>query len=866
MKHYTGLAFLFTKNDFMPDTADDASTADEWYTKFKEHKFEALYEWGFQELPDQVHPSALFLHRLAEAYLDTLTACSELEVARDQLMISVAQETWEKMEAEIPFVLGSEFITYEWVTNIFHNLHQVFQREIKAYTGSVKLYLAEKNQNLRVPERIFFHLVESKDENFPFAFMATYATKDQDGAIRHMPLRYALEEYKQDKEHLLRLLSCLNQAAKCCTFLSSLMEHGELFHPLRLDAKEAYELLCHTKEFETCGIMCRIPNWWRKKYASVSVTMKMGEQKPSLLGFDSILSITPELTVNGVALSEDDVQQLLMQSEGLAFLKGKWVEVNHQKLQALLKQMEKKKRVDITLMDAIRSNLQEKGDPDNGIQISNGKWLNTFLYQLRYPKQQKDHPLPHTVCATLRPYQKIGYDWLNQMHQYGFGACLADDMGLGKTLQVLCFLEQLRCENPQSRVLLIVPASLLANWEREAHKFTPDLDFHILHGKGSALLEKELQEEPAFLTVTTYGMSVKLKGLCKLEWDCIVLDEAQAIKNPLTKQTKAIKQLKGHMRIAMSGTPIENDLSNLWSLFDFLNKGLLGSANEFKTFTKKLTTHPQGYQKLKAMIAPFILRRLKTDKSIIHDLPQKVEVDDYVNLSKQQVVLYRQLVADMETKILSAEGIEKRGLVLATLTKLKQICNHPDQYMGEQGYAPKNSGKFELLKEICETIYEKRERVLIFTQYKEIIPYLSAYLTKLFHQEGFIIHGGTPVKKRMKIVEQFQQEAYVPYIILSLKAAGTGLNLTAANHVIHFDRWWNPAVEDQATDRAFRIGQHKNVMVHKLISKGTIEEKIDQLIKSKTKLSRQVIGSGTETWINDLDDQALMNLLRLDVR
>ena len=361
-------------------------------------------------------------------------------------------------------------------------------------------------------------------------------------------------------------------------------------------------------------------------------------------------------------------------------------------------------------------------------------------------------------------------------------------------------------------------------------------------------------------------MAAKLSCLKDEEWDCIILDEAQAIKNPLTKQTRALKGLKGAMRIAMTGTPIENDLSNLWSLFDFLNKGLLGTATGFKAFVKRLEEHPEGYQKLKAMIAPFMLRRLKTDKTIIADLPEKLESDEYVTLSKQQVVLYRKLIADMEEKIKESEGMERRGIVLSTITKLKQICNHPDQYLREESYRIKDSGKLEMLKEICETIYEKRERVLVFTQYKEIIPYLHATLAKIFHQEGYVLHGGTPVKKRSEIVAAFQQEAYVPYIVLSLKAAGTGLNLTAANHVIHFDRWWNPAVENQATDRAFRIGQKKNVIVHKLISKGTVEEKIDELIKSKVELSQQVIGDGKETWITEMNNEELMNLLRLDAR
>lgn len=315
----------------------------------------------------------------------------------------------------------------------------------------------------------------------------------------------------------------------------------------------------------------------------------------------------------------------------------------------------------------------------------------------------------------------------------------------------------------------------------------------------------------------------------------------------------------------MTGTPIENDLTNLWSLFDFLNKGLLGTSSEFRDFSKKLSDDKQGYQKLKGIVSPFILRRVKTDKNVIADLPEKLEQTEYISLSKKQTVLYRKQVSELE-RILSDEQskMQRRGAVLAAILKLKQICNHPDQFLGQTAFDPSESGKFAMLKEICETIYEKRERVLIFTQYREITEQLAQYLEKIFHRKGLIIHGGVPAKKRSKLVDEFNGENYVPFMVLSVKAGGTGLNLTAANHVIHFDRWWNPAVEDQATDRAFRIGQKNNVLVHKLVSKGTVEEKIDELIKSKRELSYNIIGSDGEKWITEMSDRELLKLLRLE--
>ena len=386
----------------------------------------------------------------------------------------------------------------------------------------------------------------------------------------------------------------------------------------------------------------------------------------------------------------------------------------------------------------------------------------------------------------------------------------------------------------------------------------------LLHGKTAPALTKIFQKQQSFLTITTYGMASRIKELQDVEWDCVVLDEAQAIKNPGTKQTREIKKLKSRMRIIMTGTPIENDLTNLWSLFDFLNKGLLGSSKEFHDYCKQLNEHPEGYMKLKTMVSPFMLRRVKTDKSIISDLPEKLETVDYITLTKKQIVLYRKVVADMERLIEETEGIKRSGIVLTTIMKLKQICNHPDQYLGQSAYAKEESGKMQMLKELCEIIYEKRERVIVFTQFKEITEYLADFLNSVFHTEGYVLHGGTPVAKRGKIVEAFQGENYVPFLVVSVKAGGTGLNLTKANHVIHFDRWWNPAVENQATDRAFRIGQKKNVMVHKLVCEGTIEEKIDAMIESKKELAENVIGSGSDKWITELSNEELLSMLRLE--
>jgi len=857
------LELVLTAEGFVPELSAGADAEENraLLAEWKKDRWAALYHLGLRERPAGLSQSALYLYTVAEGFFRALTSLPELEVAREKAEVPLSDEDAERLLRAVPFAIGSEYIGRPWLERAYRQLNLVFTEEMGEYSGTAALYLAEQSQHLRAPERVFFHLVESKDEEFPFAFLATYATRGENGQITHVPLQYALTEYGADRAKLLELLACLNRAAEAVPLIGQFMSTGELFHPLRLTAEEAYELLKRTEELEQAGILCRVPNWWRKRTAAVSLSVSLGGKEPSRLGFDALVSVQPELAVDGVPLTREDIQALLAQTEGLALLKGRWVEVDHQRLRALLEQMRGIPDC-VTLMDALHMEL-DRPQADVGMLVTNGKWLGGLLSRLRSPEAIPAPALPASFHAALRPYQETGFTWLNYMDSLGFGACLADDMGLGKTVQVLGYLERLRSDKPEARVLLVVPASLLGNWESERARFAPMMDALVLHGKPSTALEKILEENTAFLTVTTYGMAARIEGLQKIDWDCVILDEAQAIKNPLTKQTREIKKLPARMRVAMTGTPVENDLTNLWSLFDFLNKGLLGTSKEFKAFCDGLDERPEGYARLRAMTAPFLLRRVKTDKRIIADLPEKLEMVEHVSLSKKQAVLYRKTVADMERSLEEVKGIARKGLVLGTIMKLKQICNHPDQYLGQQGFDEKDSGKLAVLRELCGTIRDKRERVLVFTQFKEITEPLAAFLTDVFGAPGYVLHGGTRVSRRSEIVDEFQGEAYVPFLVLSLKAGGTGLNLTRASHVIHFDRWWNPAVENQATDRAFRIGQTKNVMVHKLVCDGTIEEKIDELLEAKRELSEQVLGGGGEKWLTELSNAELLNMMRL---
>ncbi|MCI8586676.1 MAG: DEAD/DEAH box helicase family protein, partial [Lachnospiraceae bacterium] len=550
------LQFLFTAEGFLvdPSVQDLNPKHQRLKERFEKDKYGALYQAGLEEKPEDLSASAFFLFLVADTFFQVLTSLPELEVAREEAKAEPSEEVSQQLLDAVPFVIGSEHLTKKWIQRIFGKLTDIFREEIRSCDGTVAMYLAEKSQHLKVPERIFFHLVESKEEAYPFAFLATYATRSENGRIRHMPLEYALTEYKNQREKLLGLLSCLNQAAEVSELISGFMESGELFHPLRLTSGEAYEFLKQTEEIERTGILCRIPNWWKKKAASVSMSVRLGEEQPAMLGFDTLVSIRPRLTVDGQSLTEEDIRSLLAQTEGLAFLKGKWVEVDHEKLKKLLEEMEKNEG-EMTLMEALRLELgTAEGQEESGPVVTNGTWLSSLLMSLRNPGRIRKLSSPKSFRATLRPYQKNGYTWLNYMNQLGFGACLADDMGLGKTVQVLAYLERLRTKEKHARVLLIVPASLVGNWQKEAQKFAPSMELLVLHGKTSAVLEQMLAEHPAFLTVTTYGMASRISALQEIPWTAVILDEAQAIKNPSTRQTKEIKKLSAGMRIAMTGT------------------------------------------------------------------------------------------------------------------------------------------------------------------------------------------------------------------------------------------------------------------------------------------------------------------------
>lgn len=843
-----------------------------------------LFLLGFTSSKTSLSSSLVFWRKFAALFINTLRLSSDLEELRGDIKLPLGDDELSVLLDTAPLMTGSEYLQPEVLAAVWDNLHQSFSTNIDEFEGTVEAFIKEYSPDVHLAGRIYFHLVENKDHDVPFAFLATYSTTvGEEGESKHLPLKFALQEYSDDQARLLKLLVTVDTAAKKSSLIRQMRDSGDLFHPLAWSGQQAFIFLREIPLYEESGIVCRMPNWWKKKSANISVAITVGERVPSMVGMNALLDFRPRLMVGDTEISVDEARRLQEESEGLVFLKNKWVAVDQEKLRQALEAYDKTRQLDgdegMTLLEAMRFSMspqkelaQEHAEAISS--VSHGQWLKRVFSSLQNSGEVGTVTTGKTFKAKLRGYQQDGLNWLYTLHRLKLGGCLADDMGLGKTIQVLAFLNALKTGGVKKAPaafpsLLILPASLLSNWISEIERFYPSLPWFAahpdLHKPGQVPVLDGERLKTLDLVITTYQMVQRYTWLQENHWHYVILDEAQAIKNPGTKQTKAVKGLKAQNRIIMTGTPVENSLSDLWSLFDFVNPGLLGNLKEFGEFTKRLSSAPAGYARLRNVISPFILRRLKSDKTIISDLPEKVEMKSWAPMSKKQVVLYREVLERINRALEESEGIQRKGIILSALMKFKQLCNHPAQYLGDELFEEKESGKFQRLREVCETIYEKRERVLVFTQFKEMTEPLSRFLATIFQREGLVLHGSVPVGQRKKLIEQFQQPHYVPFLVLSLKAGGVGLNLTAANHVIHFDRWWNPAVENQATDRAFRLGQKKNVMVHKFLTKGTIEEKIDRMLTAKAKRSAEVVAATGENWITEMSNDELRDLFTLTV-
>ncbi|MEU7990989.1 DEAD/DEAH box helicase [Streptosporangium canum] len=613
------------------------------------------------------------------------------------------------------------------------------------------------------------------------------------------------------------------------------------------------------------GYGVRLPAWAGRQGLGLKLTTRAVSGDEGF-GLDRRVSFRLDVAIGDHTITGEELAGLAALRIPLVQVKGQWIELDDQQLKAALKVVEQRGGGERTVSEVIRE-VVDGGDEELPLVAVDADGLLGDLLSGEAERRLTPVGVPRTLEGTLRPYQERGLSWLSFLSDLGLGGILADDMGLGKTVSTLSLLLSERESGAHPPTLLVCPMSLVGNWQKEAARFAPSLRVYVHHG-GTRKRDDELAGavREADLVVTTYGTALRdLGALAALEWGRVVCDEAQAIKNSAAQQSRAVRSIPARTRLALTGTPVENHLSELWSIMEFCNPGLLGPAKRFRRrYQDPIETRrdENATRALKRATGPFVLRRLKTDKTIISDLPEKLEMKVWCTLTPEQAELYKAVVNDMLDRIDGSRGIERRGNVLATMTRLKQICNHPAHLLKDGSRLAGRSGKLARLEELAEEIVEEGDKALVFTQYTEFGSLLQPYLTAHLDRPVLWLHGGLPKNRREELVERFQRDDEPMLLLLSLKAAGTGLNLTAANHVIHVDRWWNPAVENQATDRAFRIGQSRNVQVRKFICVDTLEERIDEMIERKKALADSVVGAG-EDWITNLSTEHLRELFSL---
>ncbi|MEM7014775.1 MAG: DEAD/DEAH box helicase, partial [Verrucomicrobiota bacterium] len=708
--------------------------------------------------------------------------------------------------AKAPPGAGMEYLSGPLLAKIWTELDDWARAESKAAEDGVDGWLRERNPLLRLVGRVTFHLAENRSSaEFPFAFLATYTHRlSAQAKLQHLPLGKALKEFagKKDTRVLQALLKPVHAAGERSEFAHELLESKRVFRALAWTPEEAWRFLNAIPDLEDSGIVVRVPDWWEAGRPSRPVVqVEVDAPQGSPLGISSLLSFNVGVALDGEALTREDLEKLLESAGNLVSIKGKWVEIDREKLSETLELWQRAALAaanggvsfyeGMRLLAGFNKGPRFTADGVGQAVDSGGDWtsivagegLAELLRQIRDPKQAEPVDCGRALKATLRPYQQDGVNWLWLMARLGLGACLADDMGLGKTLQVIAMLLRIKqTDEDLPPSLLVVPASLVGNWKAEIERFGPSLAVYYAHP--SQTDRQQLQKRSGFdafdAVITTYSMLGRLDSIAAANWNLVVLDEAQAIKNPATDQSRAVKALTSRVRLALTGTPIENSVGDLWSLFDFLNPGLLGGAPRFREAVASMKE--RGFAPLRRLVSPYILRRLKSDKSVIADLPDKTEMRADCFLSKAQASYYqnvvKQLADDLKRPDLGPN--ERRGAVLTTLMRLKQICNHPAMWTGSGNYEPKHSGKFKRLREITAEVAARGEKTLIFTQFREMTEPLAELAAEVFGQPALILHGGTAVGRRQELVDRFQDPTGPPAFVISVKAGGTGLNLTAA--------------------------------------------------------------------------------------
>ena len=836
-----------------------------------------------RELTTALPEPLAFWRQLGRALLGALASSPGLESSPpDALLAALAPDVpalAALAEAAPPFD-GAEYLSVAALAALWEQTREAARREATGFaTGAA--FLAERAPVWARLGRVSFHLADNpRDDRSPFAFMASFTHRVSDhGAVQHLPLLRALELYgaSGDRPRLLRLLEPLDRAARASSAVARMVETNTVYRPHALTAAEAYALLRDAPAIEAAGVTVRTPDWWRARPRPV-VRTQLGGKAPGSIGAAGLLDFSVAVALDGQPLDDDEVKLLLGAGEGLVRLRGRWVEANGAQLQQALghwREVETLSRQGVSFGEAMRLLVGFDGDArqlapvDEPVRawsrVEPGAWLADELTRMRDPGRLAARTTAlGPLGDELRPYQRTGVEWLTHLGALGLGACLADDMGLGKTRQVLGALVLRRADHPDEAHLVVAPASLLPGWRAEAARVAPSL--RVLTAHPSARGDEAVHDDTPLagaLVLTTYGMLSRLPWLAERTWGLVVLDEAQAIKNASSRQSRQARSLKAAARVAVTGTPVENRPGELWPLFDFLQPGLLGPARAFGTFLREAPRREGALGRLRGLVRPYLLRRLKSE--VATELPPKIDLDDWCLLTRRQAALYQAEVKRLGELLDRPDDIARKGAVLAAMTRLKQLCVHPSLLSGDNVFDPDDSGKFGRLIELADEIAQRQEKTLVFTQFRELTGPLLALLTRVFGVPGLCLHGGTPVPARRQMVEAFQRDDGPPFFVISLRAGGVGLTLTQASHVIHVDRWWNPAVEDQATDRAHRLGQTRSVMVHRLMCRGTLDERIATMLHDKRAVVADLLEGPAETLLTELPPDELLRLVALDL-
>ena len=746
----------------------------------------------------------------------------------------------------------------------------VIDPEAGSYRLLLKLKAPAENTDLhepssaKAPWKIEFFIQSGEDPALQAPAAQLWKSAEETLRWQGRQFPHAQERFLADLDRAARIFPAIEPA-----LLDSIPTHSVI------DVSEAYGLLLESSvPLKAAGFGIELPSWWQGRAVRPELQLflrPLPGTDPNTPPANSLLEYDWEVALGDSTLSANQFHDLAASKQPLVRVGGKWIELRPEDtriLDAVLH--EREARPHLNLAEALRLGLGGQAQPGSipPPQIHAEGWIATLLEQVQGKSIPESINPGDEFKGTLRPYQERGLGWMAYLESFGFGGCLADDMGLGKTIQLIGLLLHERREDKKvGPTLVLAPMSVVGNWQREIQRFAPKLRVLVHHGL-QRMRDHGFRDVCAAhdVIVSTYALARRdQEQFQDVGWHRVVLDEAQNIKNPTTQQSRAVRALPSTFRMALTGTPLENRLSELWSIFDFLNPGYLGSLGEFRRrFAKPIEKDGDLERRnlLGNLTRPFLLRRLKTDPDVIRDLPEKLEMRVFTNLTEEQAGLYQAMVDEMLGRIESSRGMTRRGLILTTLTRLKQICNHPRHYLQDGSQVEGRSGKVERLAEMLEEILTVGDRALCFTQFTEMGSILKEHLSTRLGVGVSFLHGGTAQLERDRLVEEFQTEKGPPIFILSVRAGGTGLNLTAANHVFHFDRWWNPAVENQATDRAFRIGQKRNVQVHKFVCVGTLEERIDQVIEEKKNLADLVLGAG-ENWLTELSTDQLRDVLTL---